>query len=119
MFAANIFIDVGSALETGLTIFGIVYFPMAMMAVVALGNLGAASPLLVFPAIVSAGGYYWVAVISLVFLYFAETFILESLSGFSIVGSLIAAFLGMYSLMANGRILGLIYREKGEGLGWL
>ena len=44
---------------------------------------------------------------------------MEMIGGVFIIGTVIAAFLGMYSLMANGRILGLIYREKQEELDWL
>jgi hypothetical protein len=100
-------------------VLGVAYFPMAMMAVVVLGELRAANPLFVVRSIVSAGGLYWVAVTSLLILYFVETLVVEILGGSFIIGSLIAAFLGMYTLMANGRILGLIYREKEEELGWL
>ena len=100
-------------------VLGIAYFPMAMMAVVVLGELRAANPAFVIRSIVSAGGVYWVAVASLLVLYCVESLVLELLGKSFIIGSLIVAFLGMYSLMVNGRILGLIYREREEELGWL
>ena len=56
---------------------------------------------------------------SLILLYLLEILILNILGRTFIVGSLVASILGMYTLMANGRILGLIYREKEEELGWL
>jgi len=118
-FAWRIFSEGGGAIEFLLVLLGIAYFPMAMMAVVVLGQLRAASPLLVVPAIMNSGGYYWIAVASLIFLYILESLIMEFFDGFFIVGTLVAAFLGMYTLMTNGRILGLIYREKEEELGWL
>ena len=100
-------------------VFGIAYFPMAMMAVVILGELRVVNPVFVIRSIISAGGLYWIAMASLILLYLLEILILNILGRTFIVGSLVASILGMYTLMANGRILGLIYREKEEELGWL
>ena len=100
-------------------VLGIAYFPMAMMAVVVLGELRVVDPVFVIRSIISTGGLYWVAVASLILLYLLEIMILNILGRTFIVGSLVASILGMYTLMANGRILGLIYREKEEELGWL
>lgn len=99
--------------------FGMAYFPMAMMAVVVLGEMRAANPFVVIPAIVRAGGFYWLAVGSLVLLYLFEILVAGFFGGIFILGTVVIAFIGMYTLMANGRILGLIYREKEEELGWL
>ena len=68
LFVLHAFGEGGGLLETLLILLGIACFPMAMMAVVVLGQLRAASPFLVIPSIISAGGYYWVAVCALVLL---------------------------------------------------
>ena len=103
----------------GLLGLGVVYFPMAMLAVVVLGYMGAMSPHIVLPAIFRGGLLYWLSVFLLCLLYMAEVFIAALLSGHFIIGSLIMAAVGMYTLMTNGRILGIVYREREEELGWI
>lgn len=98
---------------------GVVYFPMAILAVVILGYTGALSPHIVFPAIVRGGWMYWVGVILLMVLYFAGSVVEKVFSGQIIVGHLIMAVVGSYTLMTNARILGVVYRERREELGWL
>ncbi|MFP6858037.1 MAG: hypothetical protein VCA73_12230 [Roseibacillus sp.] len=103
----------------GLLGWGIVYFPMAMLAVVTLGTLGAMSPHIVLPAIFRGGLLYWLAVFVLFLLYMAESMIGEFLAGKIIVGPVLLAFVGMYTMMTNGRLLGIVYRERKEQLGWI
>jgi hypothetical protein len=103
----------------GLIGFGVIYFPMAMLAVVVLGYTGALSPHIVIPAIFRGGWLYWVGVFMLCLLYIAGSFIEKALSGSSIIGTLIMSFVGSYTLMTNARILGVVYRERQEELGWL
>ncbi len=103
----------------GLFGFGIVYFPMAMLAVVVLGYMGALSPHIVIPGILRAGWLYGFAVLMLCMLYFAESVIECVLSGLCIIKYIILAFFGVYTLMTNARILGIVYRERQEELGWL
>jgi hypothetical protein len=98
---------------------GVVYFPMAMLAVGVLGYLGAMSPHIVFPAIFRSGGIYWLAVFLLAMLYLGQLFVLNILGGLLIVESLVASLLAMYLLMTNGRTLGIIYRERREAMGWI
>lgn len=103
----------------GLTGLGVIYFPMAMLAVVVLGYTGALSPHIVIPAIFRGGWLYWVGVFMLCLLYLAGSFIEETLSGSLIIGTLVMSFVGSYTLMTNARILGVVYRERQEELGWL
>ena len=98
---------------------GVIYFPMAMLAVVVLGYTGALSPHIVIPAIFRAGWLYWFAVLMLCLLYFVESAIESALSELFIVKFVILAFVGVYTLMTNARILGIVYREHQEELGWL
>jgi hypothetical protein len=103
----------------GLLAFGILYFPMAMLAVVVLGRTGALSPHIVLPAIFRAGWLYWLGVLLLALLYLAGSLIEDILAGQRIVGSLVMSAVGAYTLMTNARILGVVYRERQEELGWL
>ena len=103
----------------GLVGFGVIYFPMAMLAVVVLGYTGALSPHIVVPAIFRGGWLYWVGVLMLCLLYIAGLIIEAALSGSLIIGTLVMSLVGSYTLMTNARILGVIYRERQEELGWL
>lgn len=95
------------------------YFPMAMMAVVVLGYMGAMGPQIVLPAIARAGGLYWLSVFVLLMMYMAQSYLLGVLDGIPFLGAVIASVLSMYLLMTNGRMLGIIYRERREQMGWI
>lgn len=103
----------------GLLGFGVIYFPMALLAVVILGRLGGMSPHIVIPAIFRAGWLYWFAVLLICLLYVAEIFVSGAFAGHFIVGTLVAAFLGMFTLMTGGRALGIVYRDREDKLDWL
>ena len=90
-----------------------------MMGVVVLGYFGAISPHIVIPAIVRAGGVYWLAVSVLAMLYLGQSFLAGMLDGWPIIGTLIMSIASMYLLMTNGRILGIIYRERREQMNWI
>lgn len=98
---------------------GVIYFPMAMLAVVVLGYTGALSPHIVIPAIFRGGWLYWVGVFMLCLLYIARSMIESALSGNLVLGTLVISLVGAYTLMTNARILGVVYRERQEELGWL
>lgn len=98
---------------------GVVYFPMAILAVVILGYTGALSPHIVIPAIFRGGWIYWIGVFLLLALYFLGAVVDHVFSGQIIVGHLMMAIVGSYTLMTNARILGVVYRERQEELGWL
>lgn len=103
----------------GLVGFGVIYFPMAMLAVVVLGYTGALSPHIVIPAIFRGGWLYWVGVFMLCLLYVAGSIIGNVLSGSLIIGTLVMSLISSYTFMTNARILGVVYRERQEELGWL
>lgn len=98
---------------------GLVYFPMAMLASVVLGTLTAVSPHIVIPSIFRAGGLYWLAVFMLLLLYMGRAFAGDLLGRIPILGWVIAALIGAYVLLTNGRMLGVLYRERQEELNWL
>jgi len=102
-----------------LLLFGIGYLPMAILAVIVLGNMSVASPFTVIPSIIKAGGSYWIVVLLLVVVYGLERLLEETLSQFFIVGPLIMGLVGMYVLMVSARALGVLYRNKAEKLEWM
>lgn len=106
-------------IDYGLLGLGVIYFPMAMLAVVVLGYTGALSPHIVIPAIFRAGWLYWSAVLMLCLLYVAESAVESALSGLFLIKFIVLAFVGVYTLMTHARILGVLYRERQEELGWL
>jgi hypothetical protein len=103
----------------GLAVLGAVYFPMAMLAVVVLGYTGALSPHIVIPAIFRGGWFYWIGTFLLCLLYIASSAIDNALSSDIIIRTLAMSLVGSYTLMTNARILGIVYRERQEQLGWL
>lgn len=115
-------VDVGDRQDSiafALSGFGAIYFPMAMMAVVVLGYLGAMSPHIVFPAILRAGGLYWLAVFLFVLIFLFQGFLGGVMARIPIAGTLTMAVVGIVAMMWNGRILGVIYRERREEMGWI
>jgi hypothetical protein len=76
-------------------------------------------PHIVLPAIFRGGWIYWAGVVMLLALYFMKSTIDDLFSGSIIIGNLIMAVIGSYTLMTNARILGVVYREREEELGWM
>lgn len=68
---------------------GVVYFPMAILAVVILGYTGALSPHIVLPAIFRGGWIYWLGVTLLLLLYFIGAVVEDIFSGHIMIGHLI------------------------------
>jgi len=115
------FVDEGkefSLLGQILMLGGIAYFPMAMLAVVLLNSMTAMSPNLVIPSIWRAGALYWLAVLLLIGLYYFESVLMGIFGGVFILSTVISCFLGMYVLMTNARIIGLLFRERQEEINW-
>jgi hypothetical protein len=102
-----------------LLVLGVTYFPMAMLAVVVLGYTGAMSPHIVIPSICRGGWIYWIGVLSLCALYHLGSMIESATSGHYLMGHIVMSIVGVYTMMTNARILGLVYRERQEELGWL
>ena len=54
----------------------------------------------------------------LVVLYLLEYMIMSLFGGVFILSAVVAALVGMYVLITNARILGLIFRERQDELNW-
>jgi hypothetical protein len=102
----------------GLIAYGCLYFPMSVLAVQAFGGLGAALPHVVFPGLARAMPNYLVAVVGLVIVYVALKFGQAYAADVPYVGWFLAAAVSIYVLMFQGRLIGLIYLDKRDALGW-
>jgi hypothetical protein len=99
-------------------LWGCFYFPMAVMATLAYGGLGAASPHIVLPGIVRAMPGYLLVVVALIVVAVISAVAEALAAGIPYVGWFIGAAVGFYGLMFQGRLIGLLYREKRYELGW-
>ncbi|MDP0491317.1 MAG: hypothetical protein Q7Q71_09740 [Verrucomicrobiota bacterium JB023] len=102
-----------------LLLLGAVYLPMAILAVGILDSFTAMLPQTVLPAIPRAGGLYWVIVAILFAVTMVTNFVDAVLGDVFVIGSLVMAAVSMLGLMINGRLLGLLYREKADELDWI
>jgi uncharacterized membrane protein len=91
---------------------------MAVLGSQAFGTLGAALPHIVVPGVARSLPGYLAAVAALVF-GFALCVAAQILSArVPYLGWLLAAAIALYSLMFQARLIGLIYRDKRDRLGW-
>lgn len=97
---------------------GCLYFPMAVIALQAFGTIGGAMPYVVIPAVIRSLPGYILGVVALV-LVFSACIIAESLTAeFPFAGWILTAFIGLYGLMCQARLIGLIYRRYEHRIGW-
>ena len=108
-----------SAVSFLLQVIGYTYLPMGILAVVVLGYTGAVSPHVVIPAIIRCGRFYWLSVISLVIVHLVSVVFEIALSDFFIIKALLMSVISAYVFMTNARILGVVFREREDELGWL
>jgi hypothetical protein len=97
---------------------GVLYFPMAMLGMVMHGHLGGAMPHRVLPAIFRSLPGYLLAVALFVVLLLIGVLKDSMASGVPLAGFVITAAPSLYLLMAEGRLIGLLYRSKREEIGW-
>ncbi len=113
---------------------GCVYFPMAFLAVAMLDTVGAANPMLVLPSILKVPMEYVTAlcVLALVFVAratgdvvlnfaFPKQLLTHSIGELALMLllNMVWAFISFYLLTVGIRILGLLYVNRKETLGWL
>jgi len=115
----TLFIGDNESIANILLIVGCIYLPMSLLAVSVLGYLGAATPTIVIPSIFKAGWLYWLAVVLLAIIYSLEGVASDALEKIFFIQPIIMGVVSMYVLMTSARILGLVYRNKEEELGWL
>lgn len=100
-------------------VFGIFYFPMALLAVVILGNLAAANPVRILPSILRTLPTYALVGAILVGLKFLLDLINAALKGSPFISLGITTLLLLYFITVHARLLGLFYRKEAEKLDWL
>jgi hypothetical protein len=115
-------------------LFGSVYFPMALLAVAIKDSAFAANPIFVVPSMFKVFGHYLVAVVLsgavyglhilgqvMIVTLFPEGIDTKSINTLLGMGAVRAfwAFMGIYLLAVNMRILGLLYLVNQRKLGWI
>ncbi len=126
-------VEIPGAAIIATVILGCLYFPMAFLAVAMKDSVMAANPLVVIPSILKIPVHYLVASVVLMSVFGARqlgSFVssmlgmasmsTHSMSAFFIMVGMQAvwAFMSVYLLTVNMRILGLLYTSSKEKLGW-
>jgi hypothetical protein len=102
-------------------LFGCVYFPMAFTAVAMSDSMLAISPLVVVPSIMKVLGQYVLTVVVLALILLARWLLfhlLEKILPVPLLPTIITSLIGLYLLVVEMRILGLLYRNNKDRLGW-
>lgn len=99
-----------------LMVIGLIYYPMAALAVTLFDSIKAMAPSVVLPAISKVRDDYAALCILLVILEVVREGIAGWLGG-TILG-LAVSFAGAYALFLHGHLIGLLYRVGGARLGW-
>jgi hypothetical protein len=105
------------ACEVGAFAFAVIYFPMATLGYVMHGHLGGALPHRVVPAIFRALPGYLIVIVLFTVLTSLST-VSDVISRVPLIGIVLTAAPSLYLLMAQGRLIGLLYRSKREQIGW-
>lgn len=97
---------------------GCLYLPMATLGAQAFGGLRGALPHIVLPGLARAMPSYLLAFLALT----AGVALCAAVEHFTTqipyAGRLLTAAVALYSLMFQARLIGLIYRQKADQLGW-
>ena len=100
---------------------GLLYFPMALLAVAMSNNLLAVNPLVVMPAIARLNLQYVLACVvffGMVLVRFVSESLLHVLLPIPVLPGLISSFIALYFLCVEMRLLGLLYFTNKKRLGW-
>jgi pSer/pThr/pTyr-binding forkhead associated (FHA) protein len=106
---------------TASLVFGCVYFPMAFTAVAMADSVVAVNPLVVIPSIMKVLGQYLLTVVVLALILLIRWLLfrlLETILPIPLLPTIITSLLGLYLLVVEMRILGLLYRTNKDRLGW-
>ena len=104
-----------------LIVLGLVYFPMALLAVAMYDTVAALNPLLVIPSMFRVPLAYFVTLLVLAGIIgfsFGMGHVLELLVPVPIVPTIIMEFFSLYFLTVEMRILGLLYNSEQHRLHW-
>lgn len=105
-----------------LSLAGVVYYPMAFLALALFDTIQAINPARVLPAILKAPAQYAVVLTLLILLWLARlglALVVAALPlGARVVMLLPAEFVLLYTLVVSARLLGLLYLSNEENFGW-
>ncbi len=100
---------------------GLLYFPMALLAVAMSDSMAMVNPLIVIPAITRLSSQYMLACV-LFFVMVSLRFVMEGLLNrflpIPILPTIIAGFISLYFLAVEMRMLGTMYYLNRRKLGW-
>jgi len=102
----------------GAFLLGCLYFPMATMAIMAFGNITAGLPHRVLPGIFRSLPGYLPAALMLCAAVAVLAASERLFAGIPWAGWLLAGTVAFYALIVQARLIGLIYLNKREALGW-
>ncbi len=105
-------------LALGLLAFGIVYFPMAFLAMSVSGSVEYANPVFVISGIVKIGPTYLIACVVLCLVFVIEGVLQTVFASIPFVGWVANQLLSLYFLMVECRIIGLLYFANMRRLHW-
>lgn len=97
---------------------GILYFPMALIAVSLTNSVLSINPIVVVPSIIKVPVDYLVACMLLGLLVALENFGQSLVSIIPLLGIALKNLIGLYFLIVEAHVLGLIYHANQEKLGW-
>ena len=103
-------------------LFGCAYFPMAFTAVAMTDTVIAVNPLVVIPSIMKVLRPYLLAVAVLAAILLVRWLLqrlLELIIPIPVLPTIITSPIGLYLLVVEMRILGLLYRNNKDELGWV
>jgi hypothetical protein len=105
--------------DWSLLMLGLAYFPMALLAVALYESIAGLNPILVVRSIFRVGPSYFTALLIMAWIYFlgwlSMIYVLPYVPMF---GGVLSGGVLMYMLMAEMRILGLIYRYHEDRIDW-
>ena len=106
---------------TAAMLFGCVYFPMAFTAVAMTDSVLAVNPMVIIPSIMKVLRQYVLTVVVLAAILLARWLLhrlLDRILPIPLLPTIITSLIGLYLLVVEMRILGLLYRSNKDRLGW-
>jgi hypothetical protein len=102
----------------GFGFLGLLYYPMALLAVAMFGSKTGLNPRVVVPSILRVPGPYLVVCALLAVVAGVQIIFRLVLPGQSLIALFAAQFLSLCGLMISMRLLGVLYRTHKQRLGW-
>jgi hypothetical protein len=106
---------------TSSIILGSIYFPMAFMGVAMFDSVTALNPLLIIPSIIKVLKEYILTVFMLAFILLLRWLLnshLKTILPIPLLPTIIFSLIQLYLMIVEMRVLGLLYRNKKDELGW-